>query len=63
MRGLTDAAIAAAQGNVYGMLHSQSQMLAYLDIIAILAVFCAVMVPLVWLVKNPAPAGAEAMAH
>ena len=56
-------AIAAAQGNVYGMLHSQSQMLAYLDIIAVLAIFCAVMVPLVWLVKKPAPAGAEAMAH
>jgi DHA2 family multidrug resistance protein len=56
-------AIAAAQGNVYGMLHSQSQMLAYLDIIAVLAIFCSIMIPLVWLVKKPAPASSEAMAH
>ena len=56
-------AIAAAQGNIYGMLHSQSQMLAYLDIIAVLAIFCAIMVPLVWLVKKPAPASADAVAH
>jgi DHA2 family multidrug resistance protein len=56
-------AIAAAQGNIYNMLHSQSQMLAYLDIIAILAVFTTVMVPLVWLVPKPAPASSETMAH
>ncbi|MGI4979897.1 MAG: DHA2 family efflux MFS transporter permease subunit [Janthinobacterium lividum] len=56
-------ALAAAQGNIYNMLHAQSQMLAYLDIIAVLAVFCMIMVPLVWLVKKPAPASSEAMAH
>jgi DHA2 family multidrug resistance protein len=56
-------ALAAAQGNVYGMLHSQSQMLAYLDIFAVLVVFCGCMVPLVWLVRKPAPASSETMAH
>ena len=49
-------AIAAAQGNIYNMLHN-------LDIIAVLAVFCGVMVPLVWLVRKPAPASSETMAH
>ncbi len=61
-RNYSDA-MAAAQGNIYNMLHSQSQMLAYLDIIAVLAVFCTVMVPLVWIVKKPAPASSETMAH
>lgn len=56
-------ALAAAQGNIYNMLHNQSQMLAYLDIIAILTVFCAIMVPLVWMVRKPAPASSETMAH
>ncbi len=56
-------ALTAAQGNIYNMLHNQSQMLAYLDIIAILAVFCCCMVPLVWLVRKPAPASSETMAH
>ncbi|MGI4758343.1 MAG: DHA2 family efflux MFS transporter permease subunit [Janthinobacterium lividum] len=56
-------ALAAAQGNIYNMLHSQSQMLAYLDIIAVLTVFCVIMIPLVWLVQKPAPASSEAMAH
>ena len=56
-------ALAAAQGNIYNMLHNQSQMLAYLDIIAVLAVFCMVMVPLVWFVRKPAPASSETMAH
>jgi DHA2 family multidrug resistance protein len=56
-------ALAAAQGNIYNMLHNQSQMLAYLDIIAVLAVFTGIMVPLVWLVRKPAPASSETVAH
>ena len=56
-------ALAAAQGNIYNMLHAQSQMLAYLDIIAVLAVFCTIMVPLVWMVQKPAAASSETMAH
>ena len=57
----TDA-MAAAQGNVYNMLHGQSQMLAYLDIIAIMAVFCMVVIPLVWIVPKP-KGGGDAPAH
>ncbi len=57
----TDA-MSAAQGNIYNQLHSQSQMLAYLDIIAIMAVFCMVMVPLVWIVPKP-KAGGDVPAH
>ncbi len=55
-------AMAAAQGNIYNMLHSQAQMLAYLDIIAIMAIFCTVMIPLAWIVPKP-KAGAGAGAH
>jgi len=55
-------AVAAAQGNIYNMVHNQSQMLAYLDIIAVLAVFCIAMVPLVWIVRKPKPT-ADAPAH
>jgi DHA2 family multidrug resistance protein len=61
--GNAQDAAAAAQGNIYGMLHSQSQMLAYLDIISVLIIFCAVMIPLVWLVRKPKPASSETMAH
>ena len=56
-------AIAAAQANIYNMLHNQSQMLAYLDIIAVLAIFCACMVPLVWLVPKPKGGAGDAPAH
>ena len=55
-------AMNAAQGNIYNQLHAQSQMLAYLDIISILGVFCMVMVPLVWIVPKP-KGGADAPAH
>ncbi len=55
-------AMSAAQGNLYNQLHNQAQMLAYLDIIAILAVFCMVMVPLVWIVPKP-KGGGDAPAH
>jgi DHA2 family multidrug resistance protein len=37
----------AAQAFIYNQLHRQSAMLAYMDIIAIFAVFCACMIPLV----------------
>ncbi|MEG9433974.1 DHA2 family efflux MFS transporter permease subunit [Terriglobus sp. ADX1] len=56
-------AISAAQGNIYNMLHNQASMLAYLDIIAVLAVFTAIMVPLVWIVPKPAHMDGDAPAH
>lgn len=56
-------AISAAQGNIYNMLHNQASMLAYLDIIAVLAVFTAIMVPLVWIVPKPGHMDGDAPAH
>ncbi len=44
-----------AQSYVYNQLHRQSAMLAYLDIIAALAVFCALMIPLVLLIGKIKP--------
>lgn len=57
------SAQAAAQGNLYFQMHQQAQMLAYLDIIALLVVFCACMVPLVWIVGKPAKMDASQMGH
>jgi DHA2 family multidrug resistance protein len=53
---------AIAQGNVYGQLVRQSTMLAYLDVIKVLAVLMLLLIPLVFLMKRPpkgkgAPAG------
>jgi len=45
----------AAQGYIYSQLHRQSAMLAYMDIISILAVFCFAMIPLVMLIPHIAP--------
>ncbi len=52
----------AAMGQIYGMLHRQAAMLAYLDIVDILGVFCAVMIPLVLLIGK-IKASADAPAH
>jgi DHA2 family multidrug resistance protein len=48
--------ISAAQGYIYNQLHRQSAMLAYLDIIGFLAIFCACMVPLALLIGRSKPA-------
>ena len=45
-----------AQAFIYNQLHRQSAMLAYMDIIAVLAVFCALMIPLVLLIGKIKPA-------
>jgi MFS transporter, DHA2 family, multidrug resistance protein len=45
----------AAQGYVYNLLHRQSAMLAYMDIISTLAVFCFLMIPLVLLIGKIKP--------
>ena len=47
--------IHAAQGYVYNQLHRQSAMLAYMDIISTLAVFCFLMIPLVLLIGKIKP--------
>jgi len=48
--------IFAAQGFIYNQLHRQSAMLAYMDIVAILAVFCFLMIPLVLMIPHIKPA-------
>ena len=52
----------AAMGQIYGMLHRQAAMLAYLDIVDVLGVFCLVMIPLVLLIGK-IKASADAPAH
>lgn len=46
-------AIHAAQAYIYNELHRQAAMLAYLDIIRYLAVFCACMLPLLFFIPRP----------
>ncbi len=53
----------SAMGQIYNMLHRQAAMLAYLDIIHILAVFCALMVPLVILIGKIKPPSNDAPVH
>ena len=48
--------IQAAQAFIYNQLHRQSAMLAYMDIISVLAIFCALMIPLVLLIGKIKPA-------
>jgi len=51
--------VQTAQAYIYNQLHSQSAMLAYMDIIAIFFVFCLCMIPLVFLIgKIKAPTDA-----
>jgi len=46
-------AVHAAQANIYNQMHRQAGMLAYLDIIQYMAIFCACMLPLVFLIPRP----------
>jgi len=48
--------IQQAQAFIYNQLHRQSAMLAYMDIVVVLAVFCALMIPLVMLIGKIKPA-------
>ncbi len=50
-----------AQAYLYNQLHRQAGMLAYLDIIQYLAIFCACMLPLIFLIPKP-PKGVSASA-
>jgi MFS transporter, DHA2 family, multidrug resistance protein len=55
--------VQSAQAFIYNQLHRQSAMLAYMDIIAILCVFCAAMIPLVLLIGKIKPAGDGPAVH
>lgn len=50
-----------AQGNIYRELIAQSSMLAYLDVITILAIGSVCMIPFVFLMKKRTPGGPMAM--
>jgi DHA2 family multidrug resistance protein len=50
-----------AQGNLYRQLITQSTMLAYLDVIAVLAIGCVCMIPLPFLMKKRKAGGPMAM--
>jgi DHA2 family multidrug resistance protein len=58
-----DMAKSLAQGNMYQQLQRQGSMLSYLDVIAVLAVGCLCMVPLVFVMKKPKPGKGPVAAH
>ncbi len=60
--GVSSGGIHTAQAFIYNQLHRQSAMLAYMDIISILAIFCSLMIPLVLLIGKIKPA-ADGPAH
>jgi DHA2 family multidrug resistance protein len=47
---------------IYQTLQAQASVLSYIDILQMLSVFCACMIPLVFLLKK-APKGMEAAVH
>ena len=57
------AAIHAAEAYIYNQLHRQAAMLAYLDIIQYLAVFCACMLPLLFLIPRPPKNASPSAGH
>jgi DHA2 family multidrug resistance protein len=61
--GKVSGNVQAAQAYLYNQLHRQSAMLAYMDIIAVFAVFCACMIPLVLALGPTKPPGGDAPAH
>jgi len=54
---------ALAQGNLYGQLVRQTTMLAYLDVVRVLAVAMLVLIPLVFLMKRPPKSKDSAPMH
>ena len=52
-----------AQAYVYNLMHRQSAMLAYMDIIAIFGVFCICMIPLVMAIGKIKPPTGDAPVH
>jgi DHA2 family multidrug resistance protein len=61
--GASTGNLHTAQAFLYNQLHRQSSMLAYMDIIAVLAVFCACMIPLVLTIDKTKQGGGDAPAH
>jgi DHA2 family multidrug resistance protein len=43
----------SAQAYIYNQLHRQATMLSYLDVIQYMSIFCACMIPLIFLIPRP----------
>ncbi|MEO6912274.1 MAG: DHA2 family efflux MFS transporter permease subunit, partial [Edaphobacter sp.] len=56
-------AVHAAQAYIYNELHRQAAMLAYLDIIQYLAIFCACMLPLLFFIPRPPKNASPSAGH
>jgi len=54
---------ALAQGSIYGQLLRHSTMLAYLDVIKVLAIAMLLLIPLVFVMKRPPKRGGALMGH
>ncbi len=61
--GQTKGSLHTAQAFIYSQLHRQSAMLAYMDIIAVFAVFCACMIPLVLAMGRIRPPSGDSPMH
>ena len=57
--GASAGAIHQAQAFIYNQMHRQAAMLAYIDIIRYLTVFCACMIPMLFFIPKP-PKGMHA---
>jgi len=57
----SEGALHTAQAYIYNMMHRQASALAYIDVIRYLTIFCALMLPLLFLIPRP-PKGASASA-
>jgi DHA2 family multidrug resistance protein len=60
---LTGKGSHAAQAYIYNQMHSQAGMLAYLDIIQYLAIFCACMLPLLFFIPRPPKHASPSAGH
>ncbi|WP_246153494.1 DHA2 family efflux MFS transporter permease subunit [Terriglobus albidus] len=54
----SQGALHTAQAYIYNLLHRQASALAYIDVIRYLTIFCALMLPLLFLIPRP-PKGAS----
>ena len=60
---LTGAGSHTAQAWIYNQLHRQAGMLAYLDVIQYLAIFCACMIPLLFFIPRPPKNASPSAGH
>ena len=61
--GASAGAIHQAQAFIYSQMHRQAGVLAYVDIIRYLTIFCACMIPLLFFIPKPAKNAAASAGH